>query len=383
MQGRFRAVICLFLLIVFCSASAHAGKIALLLEQPYGHFGSMNPTGHAAIYLSDVCVETPVELRRCDPGERGAVISRYHRIDGYDWMAMPLLAYLYAVNDPRDIPDSASSSLAMRMRNEYRRAHLLNYIPDEPGHEIPEGDWTQLVGESYLRKIYGYSLNTTPEQDDALIALLNDHKNRRSFNLIFNNCANFAEKILNFYFPHSIHRNFIVDVGIMTPKQAARSFEKYARRHPELGFKPFVIPQVPGTIDRSSSVHGILDSLLETKKYVVPLAILHPVVAGSLVAVYLGGGRYHPGAHIENVFDPQQDAKPGITQPRSTHTRTVLVAEEPAPTLAAPNASDVRPDITSDSASNTASESISDSASDPPESLSAATYQSTAIHPSE
>lgn len=374
MQGSFRAVICLCLLAAFGSASAYAGKIALLLEQPYGHFGSMNPTGHAAIYLSDVCVETPVELRRCDPGERGAVISRYHRVDGYDWLAMPLLAYLYAVNDPRDIPAEASRTLAVQMRNQYRRAHLLNYIPDGPDHTIPDGDWTQMLGESYLRKIYGYSLNTTPEQDDALIAMLNDHNNRSHFNLVFNNCANFAEKILNFYFPHSIHRNFIVDVGIMTPKQAAHSLEKYAKRHPDLHFTTFVIPQVPGSIHRSSDVHGILDSLLETKKYVVPLAILHPVVAGSLIAVYLGGGRYHPGADIENVFDAQDEMEPGVVH-HSGH-RTVLATEKPSQV----------PDTNTDApalASNPTMDSSPGPGTNSAESISAVPTQSTGFRPSE
>ncbi len=326
MQQGFKAVICLFLFAAFGSVSAHAGKIALLLEQPYGHFGAMNPTGHVAIYLSDVCVETPVELRHCEPGERGAVISRYHRIDGYDWLAMPLLAYLYAVNNPDDIPDAASKKIAMHMRDKFRRAHLINYVPDDPDGGIPDGDWTQLLGESYLRKIYGYSLETTAEQDDALIAKLNDSKNHSRYNLAFRNCADFAADILNFYFPHSVHRNFIADMGFMTPKQTAHSFEKFAKRHPGLKFTTFVIPQVPGSIHRSSDIHGVLDSVLETPKYVLPLAILHPVVAGSLIAVYIGGGRYHPGAHIENVFDAQQEMKPGVAE---ISGRTVLASEKP------------------------------------------------------
>ena len=358
MQQGFKAVICLFFITAFGSVSAHAGKIALLLEQPYGHFGSMNPTGHAAIYLSDVCVETPVELRRCYPGERGAVISRYHRIDGYDWLAMPLLAYLYAVDDPADIPDQASKTLAMHMRDRFRRAHLLNYVPNDPDGGIPEGDWTQLLGESYLRKIYGYSVETTPEQDDALIAMLNDSKNRSRYNLAFRNCADFAEDILNFYFPHSVHRNFIADLGFMTPKQAAHSFEKYAKRHPDLNFTTFIIPQVPGSIHRSSDIHGVLDSVLETPKYVLPLAILHPVVAGSLVAVYIGGGRYHPGAHIENVFDAQQELEPGM----SGESGTTVATEKP--TAEPPSRTPV-------------------STLDPTESASAVSLQSSSFHPSE
>jgi len=308
------------MLTALCSLPAHAGKVALLLEEPYGHFGSMNPTGHAAIYLSDVCAETPVLLRRCMPGETGVVISRYHKIDGYDWIAMPLLPYLYAVSNTGEIPADADPGMVVRLQDKYRREYLMDYVPDDPRREFPDGDWTQLLGESYIRKIYGFSLETRPEQDDALIALLNDRANRSHFNLFFNNCANFSEKILNFYFPHSIHRNFIADVGLMTPKQAAHSLEKYAKRHPDLEFSTFVIPQVPGTIHRSTPVHGVIESLIETKKYMLPLMLLHPAVTGSLVAVYFGDGRFHPGSQDETVFNPRQNSEPGVIEAAATAT---------------------------------------------------------------
>lgn len=314
MQRTFTTVLFIALLAALCPAPARAGKVALLLEEPYGHFGSVNPTGHAAIYLSDVCAETPVRLRRCDPGERGVVLSRYHKIDGYDWIAMPLLAYLYAVNSPDEIPTAANVALETRLRDEYRRTHLIQYVPDDPRHEAPTGDWTQLVGESYDRKIYGFSLETRPVQDDALIDAFNDSRNRTHFNLFFNNCANFAAKVLDFYFPHAIHRNFIADAGLMTPKQAAHSLQKYAKRHHDLEYMTFVIPQVPGTIHRSTPVHGVLESLVETKKYAVPLACLHPIIAGSLLAVYFGDGRFHPAAQMETTFDPREDPEPGVVE---------------------------------------------------------------------
>jgi len=325
MQRSITTALFIVLLAALCTAQAHAGRVALLLEEPYGHFGSMNPTGHAAIYLTDVCAETPVRLRRCYPGETGVVLSRYHDVDGYDWIAMPLLPYLYAVNDAVEIPEKADPALAMRLRDEYRHTYLMDYVPDDPQHEIPGGDWTQLLGESYLRKIYGFSLETRPEQDNALIAAFNDRENRSHFNLFFNNCANFSATILNFYFPHSIHRNFISDVGLMTPKQAAHSLQKYAKRHSDLEFSTFVILQVPGAIHRSTPVHGVIESLIETKKYVLPLALLHPVVAGSLVAVYIGDGRFRPAAPKEVVFDPRLEPEPGMTA-----TEKTMVAEKPA-----------------------------------------------------
>jgi hypothetical protein len=80
--------------VAFCS-QGHS-QAALLMEQPYGFFGAVNPTGHNAIYFERICAETPVRLRRCEPGEMGVVIARYEGIDGYDWIAIPLVPYLYA-----------------------------------------------------------------------------------------------------------------------------------------------------------------------------------------------------------------------------------------------------------------------------------------------
>jgi hypothetical protein len=80
----------LVLFALSCSISAHASA-TLLLEEPYGKLGFFTATGHAAVYLSSVCAETPVVLRRCGPGETGVVLSRYDGVNGYDWIAIPLI----------------------------------------------------------------------------------------------------------------------------------------------------------------------------------------------------------------------------------------------------------------------------------------------------
>ncbi|MEY2395049.1 MAG: hypothetical protein QOF94_1394, partial [Acidobacteriaceae bacterium] len=92
-----------FVLAVACASSAR-GSATLLLEEPYGKLGFFTATGHAAVYLSGVCAETPLALRPCAPGELGAVISRYNGVGGYDWVAVPLIPYLYAVDRAEDIP---------------------------------------------------------------------------------------------------------------------------------------------------------------------------------------------------------------------------------------------------------------------------------------
>jgi len=288
---------------------------ALLMEEPYAEFGAFNPTGHAAIYLNHVCAESPTRLRPCRAGEPGAVISRYHKIDGYDWLAIPLIPYLYAVERVQDVPSTANAELEAKLRDQYRREHLLALAPDivagKRAGEAPGGEWTQLIGASYDRRIYGFQIETTAEEDERFMDKFNDSPNVGHFNLLFHNCADFSKTLLNVYYPDGIHRNFFVDVGITTPKQVARSLTKYADRHPELTFSTFMIPQVPGSIKRSHPIDGVVESVVKSKKYVLPLAVLNPELTAGLVVAYLTDGRF------KSPNDAEVEMVPGETETKS------------------------------------------------------------------
>ena len=294
------------------SACAHA-SVALLMEEPYGEFGSFNPTGHAAVYLNHICAESATELRVCRTGEAGVVISRYHKIDGYDWIAMPVISYLYAVTDVSQVPMSVDKAQVAALRDTYRREHLEAIAPDKNG-AAPKGEWTQLVGSSYDRTIHGFEVLSTPEQDARFIALYNDKRNVGHFNLLFHNCADFSRVVLDTYLPHAIHRNFIADVGLMTPKQVARSLVKYGKEHPEVEMTAFVIPQVPGTVARSHGVDGVAESLVKSKKYLLPLAVLTPELTGGVIVAYLAEGRMKlpKDAMLFNIDD--EEMQPGQTR---------------------------------------------------------------------
>src|SRR6202008_3857878 len=102
----------LFLPLLFAAFAPRARADAVvLLEEPYSYDGAFAGTGHTAVYLARVCAASPTSLRRCQPGESGVVISRYHRIGGYDWIAIPLYPYLYGVDKPENVPLFADSKL--------------------------------------------------------------------------------------------------------------------------------------------------------------------------------------------------------------------------------------------------------------------------------
>jgi len=274
------------------SPVAGRAQAALLMEEPYGFFGSLNPTGHNAIYFERICAETPVKLRRCQAGEQGSVISRYQGIDGYDWIVMPLVPYLYSVEDVTAVPARASRETVQKLRNRYREAHLLGLGDELPSGGFARGGWTELVGVSYERRIYAFRFETTEKQDDEFIALMNEKPNHSHFHLLYNNCSDFARILLNFYFPNTFKRNVFPDAGMTTPKQLVYTLERYARKHPETRLTILEIPQIPGNRRSSHSNKGVAESL-STTGYAIPIALLNPYLAGGLFVDYLVRDRHH------------------------------------------------------------------------------------------
>jgi hypothetical protein len=266
-------------------------QAALLMEAPFGLGGALNPTGHDAIYFARICAATPVKLRRCRPGEEGAVIARYRGVGGYDWLAIPLMPYFYSVEHAPEAPEWADRGAVRNLRRQYLEAHLYG-LPVEPrGKPAPKGNWDELVGSSYDRRIYAFRFNTTEEQDDALIAKLNGNPNQTHFSLVRNNCADFSAKILNFYFPGVFHRSALPDARITTPRQNSWELVNYAKKHPEIQLSVMEIPQIPGSRRSSRQPRGIAGALLVSGD-LAPVAFLCPPLAAIVCVDYLVWGRY-------------------------------------------------------------------------------------------
>jgi len=312
-SGRIWRVLSTIIVLASISASQAHGSATLLLEEPYGKLGFFTATGHAAVYLSGVCAETPLVLRPCAPGELGIVLSRYDGVGGYDWVAIPLNPYLYAVEKPEDVPLFGDAKMTAFLRDQYRRKHLEAIAPDLKDGGTPGGNWYELVGSAYDRTLYGFEIETSPAQDDALIRHYNSAPNQSHFHTVSRNCADFAKDVMNFYYPKALHRSLVADVGITTPKQMAKTLVKFSGRHPELQFSRFVIPQVPGSVARSTAVHGVVESFLKSKKYYGPSVVVSPIFAGCVAAVYVGtgAGRFDP-AHNAQVFNVQRGLEPPL-----------------------------------------------------------------------
>jgi hypothetical protein len=286
-------------LLPFFPARSHA-QVAVLMEEPYGVFGVLSPGGHSAVYLDKVCAETPLKLRRCNPGELGSVITREPNMGGLDWVAIPLLPYLYSVEDVSEVPSRVNANFVWRARNRYHESHLRILGEKITRSTFLRGGWDLLIGEAYERRIFAFRFETTPEQDDALIARLNSTKNRTRFHYLFNNCSDFTRKILNIYFPGRFARSIFPDLGLSSPRQVTVRLVRYARKHPELDLRVFEISQIPG-YRRASGPNRTVIGSLTTRGIAVPIALINPYAAGGMLLDYLAEGRFRlvpPGAPI-------------------------------------------------------------------------------------
>jgi hypothetical protein len=278
-------------------------QAALLLEDAAGFSSVLSPSGHVALYFARICADTPTRLRRCAPDELGTVISRYEGIKGSDWLAIPLLPHLYAVEDPLLVPAHVDHKTVAELRQAYHDARLTSLGKDVPvGGRLMPG-WNQLMGAAYERRIYAYRFETTEEQDDALIARMNDGQNISHFNFFTRNCADFVSDILNFYFPGAFKRRILPDAGITMPRQTAYQLERYARGHPEIHLQLMEIPQIPGYRRESGHSKSVAESLVVTGD-VVPLALLNPYAAAGVVLDYLIWGRYPLARQHPQVLSP-------------------------------------------------------------------------------
>ncbi len=329
MLSKVRNITLVCIAVAAASLCAH-GQAALLMEEPYGFFGTLNPTGHNAIYFERICAETPVKLRRCGTGELGAVIARYQGIDGYDWVAIPLVPYLYSVENAGDVPARVDHDTVVELRNHYREQHLHGLGPDLSPGNLVRGGWTQLLGAAYERRIYAFRFDTTQAQDDALIEKLNASPNHTRFNLLFENCADFARVILNDYFPRTFRRSIFPDAGMTTPKQITYKLVRFGRKNPGAKLTVFEIPQIPGYRRHSRSAKTIDESFVTTI-YAIPIALMNPYIAGGLFVDYLVRGRFHLIPKDPTVLGPENLS--ALTAPASTPENSSIAGAQAPDTM--------------------------------------------------
>lgn len=253
--------------------------------------------GHSAVYLSNICPETPVKMRLCRPDEQGSVLQNYEDYkedQPYEWNLVPLSVYLYGVNSMDRRPLFGYPELRNLLQQQYQRTYLRDICTNPRCISDPNANWRDAVAAAFVREIYMFEVHTTLEQDEAFIREFNARPNVNHYNGFSRNCADFSKMVVDTYFPHSAHRDVINDFGMTGPKAIARSFTHYAEHHPELQLRIVRIEQVPGTYKRSSDCREGTEQTVRSTKWLIPIAVVEAQAIPALAGSYLLIGRFNP-----------------------------------------------------------------------------------------
>jgi hypothetical protein len=293
-------VACLALAFLFASltcAPAYADVGVVLNESLDTSVARITGSGHSAVYFSRICPDGPVKLRLCGPGEQGSVMSNYTTLgedQPFEWNIVPLSIYLYGVEDPAQQPVYGSEKIKHALEERYREEYLDGYCESKVCRTGNGSEWREMVGARLSRSIYIFVVATTVEQDQALIVQFNSLPNENHFNGVTRNCADFTRRVINTYFPHAVSPDYINDFGMTSPKAIARSFSRYAMRHPESQYRALHYAQLPGRIKRSTEARAGTEQLYHSKKLLVPMLIFADHELPFVAASYLLTGRFNP-----------------------------------------------------------------------------------------
>jgi len=318
-------------------ASADAG--ILLNESLDTSVARITGSGHSAIYLSRICPDdSPAKMRLCRPGEQGSVLSNYTTLGEdhpYEWNIVPLSIYLYGVEDPRNRPLVSSKEIKAVLEERYREKYLGAICTGKECLTSNRAEWREMVGATLERSLYMFVVKTSLEQDRALIAEFNSLPNVNHFHPLTRNCADFARRVMNIYFPHAVSPDYINDFFITTPKAVAHSLTRYAAQHPELDLRVLHFTQIPGTIKRSYECRSGIEEIYHSKKFLIPLGIFAWQGIPAAFSTYALTGRFNPEhqfeAHAsveatgpdENATDDSGDVTPEEAQAIAGQTETI------------------------------------------------------------
>lgn len=302
-----RKSLLLLMVLFFCQIAVRA-DVSLFLHEAIGASGEETSAGHAAIYFSNLCSDGPLNLRLCRPGETGVVISAYPEWGTdkpYKWLALPLLTYLYGVDDGQDIPLYTNGKVRRLLRTTARRKYFKDIVAEPTDGSWPKGRWTEALGTVLNRDIYAMTLKTTPQEDAAFLEKFTQLPNVSNFSTMYRNCADFARETINLYFPHATHRDVLNDFTMTTPKALARSLTGYASKRPERLFNITKYSQLSGPIRRSLDNRNFSEHALFSKKYLIPQIILKQELLVVFSASYFLTGYFNPHQQYRKYANPE------------------------------------------------------------------------------
>jgi len=99
----------------------------------------------------------------------------------------------------QDRPLLSSKDIKSALEERYREKYLATICTGARCRYSNGAEWREMVGATLERSMYVFVVNTSIEQDRALITEFNSQPNVNHFHGLTRNCADFARRVMNFY----------------------------------------------------------------------------------------------------------------------------------------------------------------------------------------
>jgi hypothetical protein len=262
----------LSLAVLLAAAPPSLADVGVIVHEPIGPLGFFTRAGHVSTYLSNICPDaSPVRMRLCHPGEHGGVVSKYTPFsehEDYDWAIVPFEEYLHGFDSPALAPLITTRSLE-RAIQQYQFGPLFSRAMQTTGDGVlPDGEWKSTLATRFERTMYILSIETSAEDDAAIVAAFNAAPNKSRFNFFYRNCSDQAKSILALVLGSNDEIGDRVDGMTMeTPKGLAKAMVDRALAHPEFRLHIQRYSQLPGSFPQSRDVLFPLENMYKSLGY--------------------------------------------------------------------------------------------------------------------
>lgn len=215
--------------------------------------GFLTQGGHAAILVSDLCAESPTQVRKCHDDEpKGVVISRYDGIsqENYDWIAVPESWYFYGVPAGEGKPLFATNKVFEAIAERFYSEFLFKSINRVEPNQLPPGRWRDTLAANFRRDIYNLNLKFEGNVQESILNPLMNKTNTSQFDFFLRNCSDFAADFFKDRYNH-FRRTNLGDVGFTSPKGVAWSVSKLGKSLPAGDYRTIRLGQLPGSFEKS------------------------------------------------------------------------------------------------------------------------------------
>jgi hypothetical protein len=240
--------------------------------------GFLTQGGHGAILVTDLCAESPTQIRKCLEGEQpGVVISRYDGLskEDYDWLAVPVSWYFDGVPTPAEKPLFATKKVYEALAERFYTEFLSKSIARVQEGKLPPGRWKDTLAASFRRDIYSLNIKYTDDAQAKIVDPLMNNPNTSKFDFFIRNCSDFAGDFFRDRFEH-FRRTNLGDIGFTSPKGIAWSVAQLGKDLPPGDYSTVRFAQTPGDVERSRDNYYAIENTTRHPKWSALMLYFQP-----------------------------------------------------------------------------------------------------------